>query len=186
MSCQSYCGCANEFQVSAREEPALLFHIHLTATAARHLSPLPIDAWWRCDGPGLERRGSRLQVMVIHLWEDAPILPSLPGPLEFEGSMWAAGEESIHHVTHSSMLQPQWSWLPEPHLTPHHKYNYTLFQPPYAKLTLRTFSSPSQQGSEDIHRLPPQGQMKDTWRLEMVCIQLAVLHAHLQQLKIFH
>lgn len=31
-----------------------------------------------------------------------PHWPSLPGPLQCEGSMWAAGEESIHHVTHTA------------------------------------------------------------------------------------
>lgn len=99
-----------------------------------------------------------------------PLFLCLSGPLEFEGSMWAAGEESIHHVTHTATgANPNGAGFLNPYLTPHHKYNYTQFQPLYSKPTLRTSSSPRQQGSEHVHRLLPQGEMKEGWSLKIFC-----------------
>lgn len=125
-------------------------HTPLTAVTATHLSSLPIDVWWRREGPGPENGGSG-QKRVIHRQEEAPSLWAI--------TVWGINvseQEGVHPscLPHSSTLQPRESRLPEPHLTPHHKYNYTVCQPALANAAPTTSSSGHQQDSAQVHRCP--------------------------------
>lgn len=102
------------------------------------------------------------------------MLPHCPSPwaISLRDQCEAAGEESIHHVTHTAVhSNPNGAGflnLTQPHSTNIITLSVSLVQPPYTKVTLRTSSSLSQQGCEHVHRLYPQGQRKDE-RRELRC-----------------